>query len=130
MVLVACGDWARLCRRVEAAMEDERQVAVMLDPPYAAAGDEWEHDGYSATCDTDAVWTWAEKIGRSKYARVAVCGYAGQHETPEGWSALTWKAQGGYGSQGEGQGRENAAKETIWFSPACTTKKTKAWFEK
>jgi len=26
---------------------------------------------------------------------------------------------GGYGSQGEGRGRENSHKEKIWFSPAC-----------
>lgn len=24
-----------------------------------------------------------------------------------------------YGSQGDGRGRENAAREVIWFSPAC-----------
>ena len=30
-----------------------------------------------------------------------------------------WKAKGGYGSQGDGAGRANAARETVWFSPHC-----------
>ena len=30
-----------------------------------------------------------------------------------------WKARGGYGSQSDGRGRENAARERIWFSPGC-----------
>ena len=29
------------------------------------------------------------------------------------------KANGGYGSQSNGRGRENAGRETIWFSPHC-----------
>ncbi|HKT87776.1 MAG TPA: hypothetical protein VJQ59_05040, partial [Candidatus Sulfotelmatobacter sp.] len=35
------------------------------------------------------------------------------------WDCLAWKARGGYGSQGNGSGRENAARERIWFSPHC-----------
>lgn len=38
---------------------------------------------------------------------------------PEGWTALRWKARGGYGSQGEGRGRANAAREIVHFSPHC-----------
>ncbi len=38
---------------------------------------------------------------------------------PEGWVVVPWKAKGGYGSQGKGRGRENAAREVLWFSPAC-----------
>ena len=51
--------------------------------------------------------------------RIALAGYAGEHDMPPGWTAWAWKAQGGYGSQGDGQGRDNAQRETIWFSPAC-----------
>ncbi len=128
MVLVACGDWSRLCRRVEAAAEKGRTVACLLDPPYGGDGEEWTHDGYAAACDPRAVWDWAVKTGAFPTAKIAVCGYAGQYETPDGWTEHRWKAQGGYGSQGEGAGRVNAARETIWFSPACRPKKTKAWY--
>ena len=38
---------------------------------------------------------------------------------PDGWKPLRWKAAGGYGSQGAGRGRENAAREVVWFSPHC-----------
>jgi hypothetical protein len=38
---------------------------------------------------------------------------------PEGWAEVAWKTQGGYGSQGNGQAVANAARERIWFSPAC-----------
>ncbi len=35
------------------------------------------------------------------------------------WNRATWKANGGYGSQGNGRGRANAGREVVWFSPAC-----------
>jgi DNA adenine methylase len=39
---------------------------------------------------------------------------------PESWECLSWKANGGYGNQGQKtQGRENAHRERIWFSPHC-----------
>jgi hypothetical protein len=40
-------------------------------------------------------------------------------EAPDGWTALNWKANGGYGSQGDDKGRANASRETLWFSPHC-----------
>jgi hypothetical protein len=36
-----------------------------------------------------------------------------------GWSEVPWKAKGGYGNQGDKQGRQNAARERLWFSPHC-----------
>ena len=38
---------------------------------------------------------------------------------PANWSVVDWKAKGGFGSQGDGMGRENSARERLWFSPAC-----------
>lgn len=64
----------------------------------------------------------ATSIHVSLYHFIALCGYAGEgHEALEaaGWTVEEWKATGGYGSRGEGRGRENAAKERIWFSPNC-----------
>lgn len=53
------------------------------------------------------------------YHVLCLCGYQGEHTMPEGWVVVPWKAKGGYGSQGKGRGRENAAREVLWFSPAC-----------
>lgn len=53
----------------------------------------------------------------------ALCGYEGEthHELEaRGWSAIAWKAGGGFGNQvAESRGRDNATRERIWFSPAC-----------
>ena len=50
--------------------------------------------------------------------RVALCGYAGERKMP-GWTMRRWKAQGGYGSQGDGRGLENATREANRLGPAC-----------
>ena len=36
-----------------------------------------------------------------------------------GWEMVSWKANGGYGNQGQGRGRANAKRECLWLSPAC-----------
>jgi hypothetical protein len=51
--------------------------------------------------------------------RIALCGYEGEHDMPTSWEKVAWKAKGGYGSQSDKEGRENAHKERIWFSPHC-----------
>lgn len=51
--------------------------------------------------------------------RIALCGYEGEHDMPESWECVEWKARGGYGSQGTGTGRDNASRERIYFSPHC-----------
>jgi len=65
---------------------------------------------------------WALANGDNPLMRIALCGYSGEgHEVLEshGWHAHAWKAAGGYGSQGNGRGRANAGRETVWFSPHC-----------
>lgn len=39
------------------------------------------------------------------------------HLVEHGWSAVAWKAAGGYGNQSASN--VNAKRERIWFSPAC-----------
>jgi hypothetical protein len=41
---------------------------------------------------------------------------------PPTWECVAWKTNGGYGLLGNGPGRENAARERIWFSAHCLTK--------
>jgi hypothetical protein len=68
------------------------------------------------------VRAWCEANGDNPLLRIALCGYDGEgHDglTDRGWTVHAWKAQGGYGSLGEKQGRENSKRERIWFSPHC-----------
>ena len=114
-VRVACGEWDRVLG--PSVTEKHGITGILLDPPY---GSDMQSVTYSAQrADVgDDVRSWAILNGQNPLLRIALCGYAAEHDLP-GWEYVGWKAQGGYGSQGEGRGRENAERETIWFSPAC-----------
>jgi hypothetical protein len=65
---------------------------------------------------------WAIAEGRNPMMRICLAGYEGEHAMPDDWEVVEWKARGGFGSQDTddgGKGRLNAAKERLWFSPAC-----------
>jgi hypothetical protein len=115
-VRVACGDWTRVCG--DSVTYRHGLTGVFLDPPYHAAGvdtsvyTEYDHG------IADAVIAWAIEAGARPDMRVALCGYDG-FAMPDDWRAHRWKARGGFGSQGNGTGRENASREVIWFSPHC-----------
>jgi hypothetical protein len=47
-----------------------------------------------------------------------LCGYAGEYDLP-GWRQVAWKAQGGMAHIGNGRGKANARRETLWLSPHC-----------
>jgi hypothetical protein len=115
-VRVACGDWTRV---VGPSVTTKHGVTgLVLDPPYAVD----EHAiTYSAEIGdvAEAVRAWAIEHGHDPLLRIALCGYDDGREMPKGWTAHAWKTKGGYGSQGDGRGRANATRETIWFSPAC-----------
>ncbi len=115
-VRVCCGDWTRVCG--PSPTTKLGLTAVLLDPPYS--GDERAGGLYSTDSGTvaDDAREWALAHGDDPLMRIALCGYDTEHTMP-GWTAVAWKAQGGYGSQGDGRGRENAARETVWFSPHC-----------
>ena len=117
-VRVCCGDWQRICG--PSPTTKLGVTGVFLDPPYAdSAG---RQDGLYATDSISVahqVREWAIEAGRDPLMRVALCGYDGEHKMPADWEEIAWKARGGYGSQGDGTGRENSARETIWFSPDC-----------
>jgi site-specific DNA-adenine methylase len=114
-VRVACGDWSRVMG--DSATFHNGLTGVFLDPPYASA----RNMTYSIDSSTVAhdVREWAIANGDNPMLRIALCGYEGEHNMPESWHVVKWKTQGGYGSQANNQGRENAAKERIWFSPHC-----------
>lgn len=64
---------------------------------------------------------WAKKRGDNKNYRIIIAGYDGEHDEllNYGWTVETWKANGGYGNQGNGQGKENAKRERLWLSSYC-----------
>jgi site-specific DNA-adenine methylase len=113
-VRVCCGDWSRCLG--ESVTTKHGVTAVMLDPPYSAD----RSDCYSVETDCSAaVREWAIANGNNQLLRIALCGYESEHAMPDNWECVAWKAQGGYGSQSDGRGRDNAKRERIWFSPAC-----------
>ena len=60
-----------------------------------------------------------------------LAGYDGEHNelTELGWRVDEWKAKGGYGSQGDGRGRDNSKRERLWFSPHCLGKRAPTLFD-
>jgi DNA adenine methylase len=113
-VRIACGDWSRVMG--DSVTIKHGVTAVLLDPPYSSDQHNVEYSAHSDVAGD--VREWALANGDNPLLRIALCGYVGEHEMP-GWTEVAWKARGGYGSQGDGRGRANAGRETIWFSPHC-----------
>ena len=99
--------------------------AVQHDPESVAAYADWPVN----EADLHARHRWLVEqhgfrermMGDPDYfdARIALCGYDGEHKMPLRWASVAWKANGGYGNQASGRGRANARRERIWFSPHC-----------
>jgi DNA adenine methylase len=121
-VRVCCGDWERVCGHTPTVKQG--LTGVLLDPPYADTAT--RTDGLYATDSLSVahdVRRWAVEHGDDPRLRIALCGYDGEHAMPADWTPVPWKAHGGYGSQGNGAGRENAQREVVWFSPHCLSDK-------
>lgn len=117
-VRVCCGDWSRVLG--PSPTTKLGITGVFLDPPYNHNEREGNLYAVEMPC-ADAVREWAIEHGRDKLMRIALAGYDTEHAMPADWVAVPWKARGGFGSQGdaEGRGRVNASREVIWFSPHC-----------
>lgn len=117
-VRVCCGNWDRICGPTPTIKLGI--TGVFLDPPYAddcgRAEDLYSSDSKSVSHD---VQRWAFENQDNPRLRIALCGYEGEHDMPDSWECVAWKNRGGYGSQGNGRGEENAHRERIWFSPHC-----------
>ena len=117
-VRVLCGDWSRVLS--PALLRGSGNIGVFLDPPYAVEGR--DTDLYAEEMSTaTAVKDWALAHGDDSQYRIALCGYAGEHEMPETWEELAWSTSGGYAGQSAdgSQSRGNKKRERIWFSPNC-----------
>ena len=115
-VRVVCGDWTRVLG--PSVTWRHGVTAILLDPPYASdrAMGLYAHDSSAVA---HAVREWALENGDNHLLRIALCGYEGEHEMPDTWECVSWKALGGYGSQRQDGTNENARLERIWFSPHC-----------
>ncbi len=120
-VRVCCGDWSRVTG--DSVTIKHGKTAVFLDPPYATEAnrhmDIYKEDSGEVARD---VRRWAIEHGDDPLYRIALCGYEGEHEMPESWECVEWKAQGGMASQSkkaDTQGKANKHRERIWFSPHC-----------
>lgn len=116
-VRVCCGDWSRVTRPSVTGISS-LTCGVVLDPPY-------DHDmrdkrlyRVDDSSISSAVCAWALENGDNPKMRIALCGYEGEHDMPTSWECVAWKAQGGYGGQGD-QGNPNSRRERVWFSPHC-----------
>ena len=115
---VACGDWSRVCG--PSVLRSAGGVCgVFLDPPYDQT---LRSDVYAMeTPVAGDVRDWCAANGSNPDLRIVLAGYDGEHNGLEalGWRVTSWKAAGGFGSRSDKRGRENAAKERLWFSPHC-----------
>ena len=119
-VRVCSGDWSRVCG--DSVTIRHSVTGIVLDPPYAdTAGRDSDIYRIDSTSVAHDVREWALAHGDHPLLRIALCGYDGEHQMPDSWACVPWKAAGGYGAHGNGRGRDNAARERIWFSPACDT---------
>jgi hypothetical protein len=64
---------------------------------------------------------WCIANGDNPRLRIALCGYADEHDDlmPATWQRLRWRARGGMANTGKNEKNKNRYKEVIWFSPAC-----------
>ena len=116
-VRISCGDWTRICG--PSPTFQLGLTGVFLDPPYSVG--EREPNLYSEDAEGVAaeVRQYCLENGENPLLRIALCGYEGEHAMPDTWQVFHWRTPGGYGSQGNGKGRANKDRETIWFSPSC-----------
>jgi site-specific DNA-adenine methylase len=127
-VRVCCGDWERICG--PSVTFKHGITGVFLDPPYAdTAGRQERLYSTDSSSVAHRVREWCIANGDNRDLRIALCGYEGEHQFPATWDCVEWKAKGGYGSQGNGTGRENADRERIWFSPHCIAENQRMLFE-
>lgn len=145
LVRVCHGHWSRVCDS-NTTMVRLGMTGVFLDPPYArdlvrlrqwidhllgngekpaigSGGTSRSGGLYSTDSMQDVdhlvadVHVWCRRWGEIPGVRIALCGYAGEHEDLEqlGWSCEMWKAHGGYANRNKSNA--NKHRERIWFSP-------------
>ena len=117
-VRVCCGDWSRVCG--DAPTVNQGVTGVFMDPPYADTanrrGDLYRVDSNQVAHD---VREWCLARSDDPRLRIILCGYEGEHDMPDSWECVEWKARGGYSSQSRKHQNANARRERLWCSPHC-----------
>jgi hypothetical protein len=121
-VRVCCGDFTRvLAGSVTGASNTTKSMGMspcgaFLDPPYQPKGRAkvYANEGED---EFERAWVWSLENGNDPHFRIVLCGYDDGRETPEGWRAIDWKAQGGHGNRNPDN--VNRFRERIWISPHC-----------
>jgi DNA adenine methylase len=118
-VRIIYGDWRKVCGGNW--QEKEGLCGMFFDPPYSEKVERAEVYSTDSLSVAHDVREWCLRRGGSKDMRIVLAGYFEEHESllESGWSVHKWKAQGGYGHQGNGQGKINRHKEALFFSPHC-----------
>jgi site-specific DNA-adenine methylase len=115
-VRVACGSWDRVLG--DSVTWRHGLTGILFDPPYPEGT-----YSYGEGADREVaheVRDWCKANGDNPLLRLALCGYDEHNDLAElGWTPHNWKTGGGYGNQSDGAGRENSAREVVWFSPHC-----------
>lgn len=98
-VRVCCGEWDRVLGNTPTVKLGT--TGVFLDPPYSRkAGRDTTIYAEENLDVAHAVREWAIANGDNPLLRIALCGYEGEHQMPESWECVAWKAHGGYANQG------------------------------
>lgn len=119
-VRVCCGDWSRVVSR--GALSHGKTVGIFLDPPYDTSLRKngcYNTDGEHGNVSAD-VFKWCMKNQDNPRYRIVMAGYEGEHDIPDTWRVVEWKAGRAYGrAGGETANSENRHKERLWLSPNC-----------
>jgi DNA adenine methylase len=120
-VSVLCGDWSRCVASgvigrsgSSSVVSGRRPCAVFIDAPYDPTLRNPELYRVESYVAQDAA-RWALLNGDDPTLRIAVCGYAGEHEFPANWTEYAWEGTRGMAKR-DNWNRRN---ERIWFSPSC-----------
>lgn len=118
-VMVVCGDWTRV---VTTGVLYNTPAAIFFDPPYRDASRKSESTLYASDGDDIAkeVEVWAIENGDNPDYRIALCGYEGDYDMPDGWNVIEWTANHGFST-----GESPRDKERVWLSPHCATNEHK-----
>jgi DNA adenine methylase len=109
-VRVCAGSWERVL--TPSVTTKHGLTAVFLDPPYHSENNQ---DYAVASHGVAAnVAAWAIENGDDPLLRIALCGYEGDYQMPDGWLCEHGKARKGYQRDADA-----AKRERVWFSPHC-----------
>ena len=118
-VRVVCGDWTRVCGGNW--QDGMGTVGIFFDPPYGVTDRTQQIYEVDSQTVAGEVARWALERGVKPSYRIVLAGYYEEHEwlLEHGWRVQRWKGHGGYGNLGNGQGKRNRERETLFFSPYC-----------